>query len=383
MHAAIFGPMITVTTPDMQQASTIPGSALLSARLKRLFASVGVVALFSGTYAVAPYNREQMDHLFAIVTHSAVSASFTGREFLVAAALLYSLLLGAYHLLAPDLGLTKSVRFFRVLWMFIRSPAAVLRQGLQREDRVAVLATLLKGFFAPMMAVSLMTFCVSVFNHGGAILAQLGSDFGFMTLFNQHGFWVLMKTIFFIDVLIFTAGYLVESPRLGNEIRSVDPTLLGWAAALMCYPPFNYVTGKILGSQVSDFPQFDDPTVHVVLNVAMLILMAIYAWASVALGLKASNLTHRGIIAHGPYAFIRHPAYICKNMAWWIGAIPFLSLAFGQSFYEGVLSAASVIGWSMLYVLRALTEEDHLRRVDGEYAAYEARVRYRFIPGVY
>jgi protein-S-isoprenylcysteine O-methyltransferase Ste14 len=33
-------------------------------------------------------------------------------------------------------------------------------------------------------------------------------------------------------------------------------------------------------------------------------------------------------------------------------------------------------------VLRALTEEDHLRSVDGEYATYAAKVRFRFIPGV-
>jgi protein-S-isoprenylcysteine O-methyltransferase Ste14 len=42
-----------------------------------------------------------------------------------------------------------------------------------------------------------------------------------------------------------------------------------------------------------------------------------------------------------------------------------------------------VLGWTLIYVLRALTEEDHLRSVDGEYAAYAAKVRYRFIPGVY
>ncbi|MCK7492814.1 MAG: hypothetical protein MZW92_15765 [Comamonadaceae bacterium] len=75
---------------------------------------------------------------------------------------------------------------------------------------------------------------------------------------------------------------------------------------------------KILGAPVSDFHQFDDPTLHG-LNVLLLVLMAIYASASVALGLKAGNLTHRGIVARGPYAFIRHPAYTCKNMAWWIG----------------------------------------------------------------
>jgi protein-S-isoprenylcysteine O-methyltransferase Ste14 len=119
------------------------------------------------------------------------------------------------------------------------------------------------------------------------------------------------------------------------------------------------------------------------LNLLMLALMGVYASASVALGLKASNLTHRGIVSRGPYAIVRHPAYISKNAAWWIGASPLIALAFQDGWFEGISSVASVAGWSMLYILRALTEEDHLRSVDGEYAAYAEKVRYRFIPGVY
>jgi protein-S-isoprenylcysteine O-methyltransferase Ste14 len=153
-------------------------------------------------------------------------------------------------------------------------------------------------------------------------------------------------------------------------------------AALLCYPPFNVVTSALLGAQRSDFPQFDDPTLHLALNLLLLLLMAIYASASAALGLKASNLTHRGIVARGPYAFVRHPAYLCKNLAWWIGAAPLVVAAFDLSFVQGIASAGSVLAWSALYVLRALTEEDHLRKVDGEYAIYAAKVRYRFIPGV-
>lgn len=352
------------------------GTGLLAERSKRACASIFLVAIFSGIYALAPYNRELIDQVFG-----SVAFHFTGGQFLFAAAFAYSTLLAAYHLATPDLGSTKSVRFFRVLWAFLRSPAALLRKGIDHDDRAAVLATLLKGFFAPMMAMSLMTSCVAAGFHAATIGTDLGR--GFLTLFDDHGFWIVMKSIFFIDLLIFTVGYLVESPRLGNEIRSVDATLLGWAAALLCYPPFNSLTGKILGSQVSDFPQFEDPTVHIALNVLLLALMAVYASASIALGLKASNLTHRGIVARGPYAIVRHPAYVCKNLAWWIGSIPMVSLAFGGGFYQGILAIASVLGWSMLYALRALTEENHLRSVDGEYAAYAEQVRYRFIPGIY
>jgi protein-S-isoprenylcysteine O-methyltransferase Ste14 len=138
----------------------------------------------------------------------------------------------------------------------------------------------------------------------------------------------------------------------------------------------------MLGAPVTDFPQFDSATVHMTLNLLLLVLMGIYTSASVALGLKASNLTHRGIVARGPYAVVRHPAYVCKNMAWWIGSVPTVSAALEKSLVTGLIAAASVVAWTMLYALRALTEEDHLRKVDGAYDAYAAKVRYRYIPGL-
>ncbi len=244
-----------------------------------------------------------------------------------------------------------------------------------------MLTTLLKCFFAPLMLLLLMRLCMGALENGLAI-ADVGLAYGPAVVFNRYGFWFLFQVILFLDVSFFTVGYLVESPRLGNQIRSVDPTLVGWAAALLCYPPFNSFTAMVIGSQSSEFPQFDNPTLHVLLNVLNLVLMAGFASASVALGLKASNLTHRGIVARGPYALVRHPAYTCKNMAWWIGAIPTVSLAFHQSTLIGLQAIGSVVGVTLLYVLRALTEEDHLRSVDGDYASYAARVRYRFIPGL-
>src|SRR3546814_20885855 len=48
----------------------------------------------------------------------------------------------------------------------------------------------------------------------------------------------------------------------------------------------------------------------------LVLLTAIYAWATVAFGLRFSNLTHRGILTHGPYRWTRHPAYLSKNLFW-------------------------------------------------------------------
>jgi hypothetical protein len=361
----------------MNFGEVLLASSMPWVRLKNLLASAAVVAASCAIYRFVPYNAKQFDRLYG-----SPAFSFAGTDFLLAGALAYIGLVGIYFLLEPEPAVSKSLRFFRVLGALVRDPMATLRRRLSVEDRVAVLSTLLKAFFGPMMAMSMMTFCIRAWANGSAIAESGAFDYGLKVLFDQHGFWFLMQLILFVDVLVFTVGYLVETPRLGNTIRSVDPTLIGWAAALLCYPPFNKVSSAILGSPLSDFPHFDDPTTHLVLNILLLALMAIYTSASIALGFKASNLTHRGIIARGPYAFVRHPAYTCKNMAWWIGSLPLIGVSFAQSWFDGVQAIASVVGWTLLYVLRALTEEDHLKSVDAEYAAYAQKVRYRFVPGV-
>jgi len=362
----------------MYSSRAAPNRPDFASRFANFAASAMVVALACLAYFYSPHHQGQLTRLYGFG-----SFSYTGAEFLAAGASLYVALLAVHFLSARNSKVSKSLRFLRVVAAFLRAPVRTWRAGLSPDDRLAVLTTLLKAFFAPLMAMSLMVFCVGAFEHGSAIVASGAFSDGFRALFDRHGFWFMIQAMLFVDVLVFTVGYLVESPTVRNEIRSVDPTWLGWTAALLCYPPFNTFTSWILGQPVSDFPRFDDPTAHLTLNILLLALMAVYTSASVALGFKASNLTHRGIISRGPYAVIRHPAYVCKNMAWWIASIPLVSASFGQSPLLGIQVLASVAGWTMLYALRALTEEDHLRRVDGEYAAYAAQVRYRFIPGVY
>jgi hypothetical protein len=346
-------------------------------RLKNTVTSAAVVMLACSMYGLSPFNQEILARLYG-----PPAVAFDGRTFLAFAAGAYILVLAVYFMTQRDAGVSKSLRFVRVVARWVRAPAASSRSGLARDDRLAVLSTLLKSFFGPMMAVFLMGHCMAAWANGIAIMDSGLAEVGLRPLFDRFGYWFLMQAILFVDVLLFTIGYLVESRRLGNEIRSVDPTLLGWAAALVCYPPFNMLTSKLLGSPVSDFPKFDDQTVHIALNLVLLTLLALYASASVALGLKASNLTHRGIVARGPYAVIRHPAYVCKNLSWWIASVPLVTTEFNQSLIRGAMAVGSVIAWSLLYVLRALTEEDHLRGVDGDYDAYAAKVRYRFVPGL-
>ena len=355
-------------------ASTRQTAAL---RLQNAAASVGIVMLACAVHWCIPIFRHALEREYRLS-----GWSFQGGAFLLTAGLLYSVLVAVWMLCDSTARASSPLRFFAVLTRLITPPRRFLALGLAEVDRLAVLSTLLKGFFGPLMVMSLMGFSAGAW---GGLEKLLSTGFGGSdgrAWFDRYGFWLLMQTILFVDVALFTVGYLVESRRLGNEIRSVDPTWLGWAAALLCYPPFNTLTGRMLGSQHVDFPQFTDSTVHIVANLLILALMCVYAAASVALGLKASNLTHRGIVARGPYAWVRHPAYTCKNIAWWIGSVPLVGSAFRGGALDGLLALASVLGWTLLYVLRALTEEDHLRKVDGEYAAYAEQVRYRFVPGL-
>lgn len=346
-------------------------------RLQNIAAATGVVVFALTFHRIAEQNRSLLARRFGWDAFW-----FTGEQFIVVAASFYVVLLAVFFLFEREPGISKSLRFWQLSWSFACSPVAAWRAGLSQPDRVAVLATLLKALFGPLMTMALMTASMSMVANSVALLRAGFSIYTFRELFDRHLYWFLFQLIVMADVFVFTFGYLVELPRLRNQIRSVDPSLIGWAAALVCYTPFNIVVGSLLGNPGSEFPRFGNATLHYVLNFLLLALMAVYTSASVALGFKASNLTHRGIVTHGPYRFVRHPAYVCKNMAWWIGSIPVISAAFDQSILNGLQALAAVIGWAALYVLRAVTEEDHLRSVDGEYAAYAATVRYRFIPGV-
>lgn len=109
------------------------------------------------------------------------------------------------------------------------------------------------------------------------------------------------------------------------------------------------------------------------LQAIVLICFAVYTWATLAFGLRFSNLTNRGIIDHGPYRYVRHPAYISKSIAWWA--------EFGGRFSSPWHPIVMLL-FCGVYGLRALSEERHLS-ADPEYRAYKKRVPYRFIPGVF
>ncbi len=182
----------------------------------------------------------------------------------------------------------------------------------------------------------------------------------------------LIGIMFLIDVQFATVGYLLTVKPLDAHIRTANPYMAGWVAALICYPPFILMNkGGPLDYHVatSDWAYWfaGQPALLWIWAAILVMLTAIYAWATVAFGLRFSNLTHRGIITHGPYAWTKHPAYLSKNLYWWLATMPFLVTTGSPT--DMVRNTAILAAVSGVYYWRARTEEKHLL-ADPQYKAY-------------
>ena len=182
----------------------------------------------------------------------------------------------------------------------------------------------------------------------------------------------LIAVMFMIDVCLATVGYILTFKPLDSHIRTANPYLAGWLAALICYPPFVLMGGGgpldyHAGGAEWDYWTQGSTTLQWLLGGWLVLLTAIYAWATMAFGLRFSNLTHRGILTHGPYRWTRHPAYLSKNLFWWFSALPFRSVS--GSITDIVRNCAMLGLTNAVYYWRARTEEQHLS-ADPDYRAY-------------
>jgi protein-S-isoprenylcysteine O-methyltransferase Ste14 len=187
----------------------------------------------------------------------------------------------------------------------------------------------------------------------------------------------LIEFLFLIDVQIGTVGYLLTFRPLDAQIRSGNPFLAGWLAALMCYPPFVYgimANDGVIGYMfhTADWTYWLRGHTALLWGWAALlaVLTGIYAWATVAFGIRFSNLTYRGVLTNGPYRFSRHPAYLAKNSFWWLSTLPFLVTS--GSWVDAIRNTFCLGCVSAVYYWRARTEEAHLLGEDAKYREYHA-----------
>ncbi|NBU89743.1 MAG: isoprenylcysteine carboxyl methyltransferase [Betaproteobacteria bacterium] len=244
-----------------------------------------------------------------------------------------------------------------------------------------LLGWIVKGFFTPLM----FGFAV---NNAHALFRFEPQDLSFQKIFE-----VSLTTLYFIDCIWAAAGYVFALRLTDSHIRSSQPTWQGWVAALICYEPFSrgvWPSYMAYESQQT-WLQWLGPdgaaaqalrhsalppeaaatlaqTLYVTWGVAILVLIAVYTWATMSFGLRFSNLTHRGIITSGPYRFLKHPAYLCKNLSWWLISMPFM---LSTTWQDSLRHCAMLLLANAVYYWRAKTEEKHLLS-DRNYQAYAA-----------
>lgn len=228
-------------------------------------------------------------------------------------------------------------------------------------------AWIIKGFFGAFMISILPPGWASIVDTNVGAIMNDPVRFGVF----------LFELLFVVDVQIGTVGYLLTLRPLDAHIRSGNPFLAGWLAALICYPPF--VFGFMGGGGIIQYEYntsdwaywFGGSEALLWLWAGWLVfLTAIYAWATVAFGIRFSNLTYRGVITNGPYRFTRHPAYLSKNLFWWCSVMPFLVTS--GSTLDAVRNTFFLAAVSAIYYWRARTEEAHLLAEDAKYRDYYA-----------
>ncbi len=232
------------------------------------------------------------------------------------------------------------------------------------------LGWLVKGFFLPLM--------FGFFQGGVAFLREV--DFDRLASDMVYGYQFFWELFYTIDLVFVVVGYALTLRVLDTHIRTTEPTLSGWLAGLVSYEPFwTVIYGSYLAYNIDRFSWgnwlADSPEWYVVWGVSILLLTGLYAFSSVAFGLRFSNLTHRGIVTNGPYRFSKHPAYVAKNITWWLIAIPFIV---DSSLFDALRDCLLLLGVNLIYYARARTEERHLSW-DPVYVAYALAMNRRSV----
>ncbi len=237
----------------------------------------------------------------------------------------------------------------------------LLGRGDWERDKVgqALRGFAIKGFFVPLM-----------FIYASRNVVDLQRAVSTDREAFLYAFEVLWHLGFLVDVTFTTMGYLATFRLFDTQVRSAEPTMTGWVAAMVCYQPFwsiigtqylAYEGGYRWGEWLAPWPMLIIPW-----GIAIILCNAVFSGSTVAFGCRFSNLTHRGVVTSGPYSWTRHPAYVAKLASYWLINIPFV---FHGSWYEVIRDCTWLSALGGVYWLRARTEERHLS-VDPDYVRY-------------
>jgi isoprenylcysteine carboxyl methyltransferase (ICMT) family protein YpbQ len=239
-------------------------------------------------------------------------------------------------------------------------PWPVLRDGL--------LGLFVRAFFLPLNFCYLAHFLQYV--RGDEMLALHAATLG-----QQHAMW--MSMIYMLLIVAIVPGYVFSARLIRTQIRAVDRSWFAWAVTLVCYPP---LVGAVFGQWFNYKPYvFEAPYMKpwifllqdilpafYLVGAGILLMEIIHWWGEAILGVRASNLTHRGIVTNGPFRYFRHPIYLSKCIGWLLIFLPF---AMGPDGWECLRLTLMWGGICLIYWLRSHAEE-RLLAADPLYVAY-------------
>jgi len=137
----------------------------------------------------------------------------------------------------------------RVLRCVFRGPGSVPPEAWRPtfKEKHAFVFLLIKLIYGPLML--------------NGVLGEWGGSAPLLLQWQQSPTWIsrmdaayaiFVWAVFLLDSALFCFGYHAEAGFLRNEVRYVETTLFGILVCILCYPPFNHVTGVFLGPSNDD-----------------------------------------------------------------------------------------------------------------------------------
>lgn len=344
--------------------------------LVRVWLFICIMPLLLFAYVQNPYKKDKR-HLNAVDTVRIKSKTIV--------LLLQFIVIYVYAFIVTQVGLAEYSNF--VIDLFLSFPVIIFftigyvyfvdRRLLEPEDeyakigamlnkRIPIDKTVLRSFFLKTsVKIVFVPFMYSGFLDNLSILLNTAWKF------NVDAIGLLLFNFgISIDMLIGIFGYLFSSAIINNQIIDTDSNLLGWIFALLCYPPLVWIMRQVNDQQ--DSLTWSDilPQGSLVFWVMFCIInltWLMYWLATFEFGMTFSNLSYRRLIDKGVYRYTKHPAYISKNIYWWLYTLPFMGVAFVSiEWWKNILGLIFV---SLIYYGRAKSEERHLMKFS-EYRAY-------------
>jgi protein-S-isoprenylcysteine O-methyltransferase Ste14 len=189
--------------------------------------------------------------------------------------------------------------------------------------------------------------------------------------------FLLMKILWGLLIVAIIPGYLFSARALATHVRRADASWFGWWITMACYPPLlNGVFKEWLNYNPQGFANSmhkpwlvlteEFSALFYLASVTIIALEVIHWWGESIMGIRASNLTHRGLITNGPFRLTRHPIYLSKCIGWLIIWMPF---AMGDTVLESLRLTLLWCGVCLIYYGRAWVEE-RLLAADPDYVEY-------------